>query len=154
MTRRMLLARMHLHIEHQPQVADHQCVVGMARTTRLVGILAELGPVLMTVDRFDRHIQVQHPGMMQSRQPGLPQRLELPVCTQFGVGSGKGPQHAVFAARLSHPQTDRIDRVGAQSGDVRVEELPSEHGKSDRAQKVGQGGAFGLEKRSGQRSTQ
>jgi hypothetical protein len=39
-----------------------------------------------------------------------------------------------------HPQTDRIDRLGGQSGDVRVAELPSQHGKGDRTQEVGQGG--------------
>ena len=32
MTSRMLLARMHLHVEHQPQMADHQGVVGVARS--------------------------------------------------------------------------------------------------------------------------
>ncbi len=141
MTSRMLLARMHLHVEHQPQMADHQGVVGVARSAWFVGVVAKLGPVLMTEERLDRHIQIQHPGVAQGRQPGLGQSLDLPACAGLRIGSGKGPSHAVLAAHLAHPRPDRIDRVGAQTGDVCVAELTGQDRKGDRAQKVGQGGS-------------
>jgi hypothetical protein len=50
------------------------------------------------------------------------------------ISVGEGAAHAVFAADPGHAQPLRIDRVGAQGGDVGIAVLPGQHGQRHRAQ--------------------
>ena len=62
---RVLLAGPHLDIEDQAEVADHEGVVGMRRSSRLVGGVANLGTLRVPVDRLDRGIHVEDPRLLQ-----------------------------------------------------------------------------------------
>ena len=86
----------------------------MARTPRLLGIVAQHRPFLMTVERLDRRIDVENPGLGQQRfhakremapQPGRAFRL---------VDRLEGPPDRVLADNLLHPQKLRQHGVAAQ----------------------------------------
>ena len=135
--RRVLLARAHFHVEHQPQPAHEERVVSVAGPAGFVRVVADQGPLLVAVDGFDRHIEIQNPRPAQGRLPGLLQRARLPGRAGVRVGVGKRTAHAVLAAHPGHAQPLRIDRVGAQGGDMRVTMLSRQNGQRARPQKIG-----------------
>lgn len=134
---RVLFARAHFHIKHQPQPAHEEGVIGVAGPARLAGIVAELGAFLVAVDGLDRHVEIQHPRQPQRGEPRLAQRAGLPGGAGVRVRVGESAPHTVLAAHPRHAQALGIDRVGAQGGDVGVTVLPGENGQRDRAQEIG-----------------
>jgi len=108
----------------------------MARTSRLLGIVAQDRPFLMAVKRLDRRIDVENPRFGQQRlrtrlqvsaQPDGPFRL---------VDRLEGAPDRVLADDLLHPQELRQHGVAAQRRDMRVAPVAGEHGKHHRAENV------------------
>jgi hypothetical protein len=108
----------------------------MARTPRLLGIVAQDRPFLMTVKRLDRRIDVENPRLGQQRlhailkvsaQPDGPSRL---------VDRLEGATDRVLADDLPHPQKFRQHAVAAQRCDMRVALVAGEHGEHRRAENV------------------
>jgi len=58
-------AALHFDIEHQTEVADPVRVQGMARASRLGGVVADLGARLVAVQQLDGGVGVENPGGTQ-----------------------------------------------------------------------------------------
>jgi hypothetical protein len=108
----------------------------MARTSRLLGIVAKDRSFLMTVKRLDRRIDVEDPRFGKQRLHAKPQVTPQPDGPFRLVDCLEGPPDRVLADDLLHPQELRQHAVAAQRGDVRVTPVAGEHGQHRRAQNV------------------
>src|SRR4051794_40123690 len=81
MLRRMLVARLNLDLQHQPQIGQHVAVIGMRGPPRFLRVVADYRTFLMAVERFHRRVDIKNPGFAQQRpsaivelflQPGSP----------------------------------------------------------------------------------
>jgi hypothetical protein len=64
---RMFVAGTNVDIENKTRRGHRIGVVTMARTPRLLGIVAQGRPFLMAIERLDRRIDVKNPGLGQKR---------------------------------------------------------------------------------------
>ena len=64
--RRVLVAGTYFHLQHQPQRANHEAVVGVTGAARLGGIVADNGPFLVPIQRLHRGVGVQDQGSPSS----------------------------------------------------------------------------------------
>ncbi len=108
----------------------------MARTSRLLGIVADHRPFLVAVKRLDRRIDVENPGLRQQRLHTILQVPAQPVGPFRLVDRLKGAPDRVLADDLLHPEEVREHGVAAQRRDVRVAPVAGEHGKHRRAENV------------------
>lgn len=108
----------------------------MARTPRLLGIVAEDRPFLMTVKRLDRRIDVENPRLGQQRLHAILKVSAQPDGPSGLVDRLEGATDRVLADDLPHPQKFRQHGVAAQRRDMRVALVAGEHGKHRRAENV------------------
>src|ERR1700722_15670863 len=94
----VLVPRPDRHIQHQSNTANLEGVVGVRRTSRLVGVVAHNRALLMTVKRLDRLLEM-------TMQPGLARRrFDLAETTT----------HRILTHYAAHPQQSRTDRIASQ----------------------------------------
>src|SRR5580704_7180694 len=67
MPRCVLLAPEHFHAQTQPRIGHKVTVIAVARPSRFMRIVPHLRSLLVTIDRLDRYIDVQDPGLVQHR---------------------------------------------------------------------------------------
>src|SRR5271166_5904661 len=129
----MFVAGTDVDIENKARRGHRIGVVAMARTPRLLGIVAQGRPFLMAVKRLDRRIDVENPGLGEQRLHAI-----LKVLTQPGgafrlVDRLEGAPDRVLADDLLHPQELRQHSVTAQRRDMRVALVAGEHGEHRRS---------------------
>ena len=118
--RRGLFPGPDFHIQGQPKVPNKVGVIGVRGATRLVWIVPDLGPLLVPIERLDRHVHIQDPGFRQQRFVA-PQEMRLePLGTGGLVKRPQGASHRIFTANLAHAQQGRIDAIGPNRGDVGI----------------------------------
>src|SRR5271165_4426003 len=132
----MFVAGTDVDIENKTRRGHRIGVIAMARTPRLLGIVAQGRPFLMAVKRLDRRIDVENPGLGEQRLHAI-----LKVLTQPGgafrlVDRLEGAPDRVLADNLLHPQELRQHSVAAQRRDMRVALAAGEHGEHRRSQNV------------------
>ena len=91
---------------------------------------------LMAVERLDRRIDVEDPGLGQQRLHAKRQMTAQPSRAFRLVDRLEGPPDRVLADNLLHPQEFRQHRVAAQRRDMRVALVAGEHGQHRRAENV------------------
>ena len=123
----MRLARQHLRAKDQTQRADEIRVVVVAGPAGLLGVVSQLGSFLMTVDRLDRAVDVEHVGLRQERFPDAALLLREPGVPCLRLPSFERAPHAVLGDHLRHAQHFRPDAVVAQGVDVRIARVPVEN---------------------------
>ena len=136
MARGVLLAGAEYRIEHQAQVADPEGVQHVARTPRLVRVVAHLGAFLVTVQRLDRGVHVQHPRPIQRIAHAAHQRITHPRFAGRAVHRLEPTAHRVFADHALKAQRLRSHRVAANAGNVRVAPAARQDAQHQRAQHV------------------
>jgi hypothetical protein len=132
----MFVAGTDVDLENKTRRGHRIGVIAMARTPRLLRIVAQGGPFLMTVKRLDRRIDVENPGLGEERLHAI-----LKVLTQPGgafrlVDRLEGAPDRVLADDLLHPQELRRHSVAAQRRDMRVALVAGEHGEHRRSHNV------------------
>ena len=108
----------------------------MARTPRLLGIVPQDRPFLMTVKRLDRRIDVENSGLGDERLHAILKVLTQPDGPSRLVDRLEGATDRVLADNLLHPKELRQHGVAAQRRDMRVALVAGEHGKHRRAENV------------------
>jgi hypothetical protein len=73
---RRLFAGPDFDIQGQPEVSDEVGVIGVRGAPRFVGIVPDLGSLLMPIERLDGHVHIQDPGFRQQRFV-TPQEMRL-----------------------------------------------------------------------------
>jgi hypothetical protein len=69
----VLIAQHNLDVEDKPHIGEHVAVVDVARAAGLFRVIAELGPLLVAVQRLDRRvggIGAQHEYAVKARLLG------------------------------------------------------------------------------------
>ncbi len=132
----MLVAGADIDIEDQTRRSHRIRVIAMARTPRLLGIVAENRPFLVAVKRLDRRIDVEDPRLGQQRLHTILQVSAQPDGPFRLVDRLEGAPDRVLADDLLHPEEVRQNRVAAQRRNVRVAPVAGEHGKHRRAENV------------------
>ena len=111
-----MVSRTHLDIQTQTQSSDPIRVVGMARTTRLVRVVSDLGSFLATEDCLHCRVDVQHPWLAQQALPSGAKVLGLPVSRPDLVELLEVTPGAILADNPAHTQHRRGHCVEAQFG--------------------------------------
>src|SRR5215831_5666900 len=127
MLRRMLVARLNLDLQHQPQIGQYVAVIGMRGPARLLGIVADHRSFLMAVERFHRRVDIENPWFAQQRPGAIVELLLQPGSPRFRLDLAQCPTDRVLADHLGHPKQWWIDRVAAQRRDVGVAPMPGQH---------------------------
>ena len=100
-----LIAGVHLHIQTQAQGGDPVGVVGVARcgrrvgvarTPRLLGVIADTGTFLTSIDGLEGDIAVEYPLVIQKSMPGWVEVTRQPVLPLLCTDASQ---------RLSHTST-------------------------------------------------
>jgi len=136
----VLLARAHLHIEHQPQVAHPEGVQHVAGAHRLGRVVADLGTFLAPVQRLDARVDVQHPGPIQRFAHRMHQRRAQPRAAGRIIDALQRPAQRVLAHDTPHAQHLRGHRIASERRDVRVAAVPRQQPQHQRAQHIALGG--------------
>ena len=68
---RVCVARLHRHVQHQMRPRHHGAVTGVARPTRRLRAVAHHRSLLVPVERLDRRVHVEDPGLAQQRPDNL-----------------------------------------------------------------------------------
>lgn len=123
----MRVAGRHFHLQHQPQRADHEAVIGVTGAAGLGGIVAENGAFLLPIQRLHRGVGIQDPGFAQQRAGGAIQLRLQSRNASVGFDPLKGTADRVLAQHPVHAQQRRIDRVGTQRGDVSIPAMAGQH---------------------------
>ena len=129
----MRVAGRHFHLQHQPQRADHEAVIGVTGAAGLGGIVAENGldrlrrSSLLPIQRLHRGVGIQDPGFAQQRAGGAIQLRLQSRNASVGFDPLKGTADRVLAQHPVHAQQRRIDRVGTQRGDVSIPAMAGQH---------------------------
>ena len=98
----MLVAGTDVDIENETGRSHRVGVVAMARTPGLLGVVAQDRPFLMAIERLDRRIDVQDPGLGEQRLDAkckmlAPTAAELSVCGfVWRAAAASGPTEAPF----------------------------------------------------------
>ena len=108
----------------------------MAWTPRLLGIVAERRPFLMTVKRLDRGVDVENPGLDQQRLDAKREMTPQPNRAFRLADRLEGPPDGVLADDLLHPQKLRQHGVAAQRHDMRVALVAGQHRQHRRSKDV------------------
>ena len=90
----------------------------------------------MAVERLDRRVDVEDPGLGQQRLHAKRQMTAQPSRAFRLTDRLEGPPDRVLADNLLHPQEFRQHRVAAQRRDMRVALVAGEHGQHRRAENV------------------
>ncbi len=132
----VLLARADLNIQHQAQIADPEGVQHVAGPCGLARVVAQLGPLLASIQRLDAGVDVQHPGLVQCLAHGVHQRGAHPGGTGRFIHALQRPAQRVLADDFVHAQALRGNRVAAQGGDVGIPAMACQQAQHQGAQHV------------------
>src|SRR5271165_2728634 len=108
---RMFVARTDVDIENKTCRGHRVGVIAMARTSRLLGVVAQDRSFLMAIERLDRRIDVEDPRLGQKRlhtkckMPAQPRRAFLLLDRL------EGPADRILADDLAHAEQLRKDSV-------------------------------------------
>ena len=138
-----LIARLHFHLQHQPQVGDEIAVIHLRGPPRLARVIPPFGPLLMSIQRLHRRVDVENPGLFQQRVIAVVQMPAQPTVAGLLGGFAKGPPYGILADHLAHPQKLRVHPIAANRVDVRIAAVASEHAEQQRAQHVALGRRVG-----------
>ena len=127
MLRRVLVARLNLDLQHQPQIGQHVAVIGMRGPPRLLRVVTDHRSFLMAVERFHRRVHIKNPGFAQQRASAIVELFLQPGSPGFRLDLAQCPTDRVLADHLGHPEQWWIDRVAAQRRDVGVAPMPGQH---------------------------
>ena len=108
----------------------------MARTPGLLGIVAQDRSFLMTVERLDRRIDVENPGLGEQRLHAKGKMAAQPARAFRLVDRFEGAPDRIFADDPFHAEQLRQHRVAAQRRDMGVALVASQHRQHRRAQNV------------------
>ena len=133
---RMLVAGADINVENQTRRGHRIGVIAVARTPGLLRIVAQDRSFLMAVERLDRRIDIEDPGLGQQWLHAKRQMTTQPSRAFRLVDRLEGPPDRVLADNLLHPQEFRQHRVASQRRDMRVALVASEHGQHRRAENV------------------
>src|SRR5437899_12710118 len=75
---RVLVARLNLDLQHQPQISQHVAVIGVRGPPRLLRVVADHRSFLMAVERFHRRVDIKNPGLAQQRPRAIVELLLQP----------------------------------------------------------------------------
>ena len=123
-----------LHFQYQAQLGHQVTVVDVRRPATLARVVTHLGRLLMAVQRLDRGVDIQNPGLAQQRPHAVLQLLAQPPDPARLVNLAQRPPYRVLADHFLHPQQRRVDGIGAQRRDVRVPPVPGQHRQQHRAE--------------------
>src|SRR5438477_6903107 len=151
---RMLVARLNLDLQHQPQIGQHVAVIGMRGPPRFLRVVADYGSFLMAVERFHRRVDIKNPGFAQQRPSAIVELFLQPGSPGFGLDLAQCPTDRVLADHLGHPKQWWIDRVAAQRRDVGVAPMPASTDNITVPSMSRFDGALGLVRDSGHPATQ
>ena len=114
------MAVLDFDFENPPQVGHQVGVIGVRGTPRLVRMVAEHRPFLMTLQRLDGDVSIQNPGLAE---PGASMRSKwrcsqaTPACSS----SFENPRRTESSAfHLAHAQQRRIDPFATKTVDVGI----------------------------------
>src|SRR5207253_3373141 len=110
MLRRMLVARLNLDLQHQPQIGQHVAVIGMRGPPRFLRVVADYRSFLMAVERFHRRVDIKDPGFAQQRPSAIVELFLQPGSPGFRLDLAQRPTDRVLADYLGHPEQWWIDR--------------------------------------------
>jgi hypothetical protein len=133
---RMLVAGRDIDIEDQTRRSHRIGVIAMARTPRLLGIVAQDRPFLMTIERLDRRIDIEDPRLGQQRLDAKPKMTTQPSRAFGFVDRLEGAPDRILADDLLHPQKIRQHSVAAQRRNMRIAPVAGEHREHRRADNV------------------
>ncbi len=115
---RVCVARLHRHVQHQMRPRHHGAVTGVARPTRRLRVVAHHRSLLVPVERLDRRVHVEDPGLAQQRPDNVVQMTPQPGNAPALVDLAQMPPYRVLAHDPLHAQKIRAHPVRAQAGDV------------------------------------
>ena len=108
----------------------------MARTPGLLGVVAQDRPFLMAIERLDRRIDVQDPGLGEQWLDAKCKMLAQPCRAFLLVDRLESAPYRILADDLFHAEQLGQDGVAAQRRDMGVTLVASEHGEHRRAENV------------------
>src|SRR5271166_3360677 len=132
----VLIARTHVHVEHQSRAGHRIGVIAMARPPGLLGIVAHDRSFLTAVKRLHRRIDVENPGLRQKRLKAIIEMAPQPHGASLFLDRRKGPPHRVLADDSAHAEKLGKNFVAAQRRDMRVALVPGKHRQHRRAQHI------------------
>src|SRR5260370_25356424 len=100
----VLIARTHVHVEHQSRAGHRIGVIAMARSSGLLGIVAYDRSFLTAVKRLHRRIDVENPVLSQKRLEAIIKIAPQPHAASPFLYPRKGPPHPVRACRSAHAE--------------------------------------------------
>ena len=132
----VLVAGLHVDAQHQAQRRHHVGVVAMRGPTGLVRVVAHHGAFLRAVQRLDRRVGIEDPGLLQQwRHAVIEMRLQ-PIQARGFVDLRQCAAHRIFAHHLAHAEQGRVHRVAAQRRNVRIALMTGENRQQQRAEHV------------------
>ena len=137
--RRVFIARLHIHSQHQTKVRHQVRVVAVRGTSRLVRVVTHHRPFLMPIQRLDRAIDVEHPWLAQQRRGTVVEMCLQPRQAGRLVDLRQAAAHRVLAHNLLHAQQPRVHRIAPQRRDMGVAVVPRQHRQQHCAQHVALG---------------
>src|SRR5436853_6586000 len=113
MLRRVLVARLNLDLQHQPQIGQHVAVIGMRGPPRLLRVVTDHRSFLMAVERFHRRVDIENPGFAQQRASAIVELFLQPGSPGFRLDLAQGPTDGVLADYLGLPEQWWVDWIAA-----------------------------------------
>jgi hypothetical protein len=156
----MRFAVLNFGVQYQTQVGDPVRVNGMARSPRLGRVVADLGPVLMSIEQLDRRVGIENPARGKRLARALCQRIAHPLRALGQLGFAdrtalfrttlerrrqmrQTPAQAFVADDLGHAENLRRHRIASQSRDMGITSLAIEDREQPRPQNVSNGRCVG-----------
>src|ERR1700719_4183140 len=109
MLRRVLVARLNLDLQHQPQIGQYVAVIGMRGPPRLLGVVADHRSLLMAVERFHRRVDIKNPGVALA-VPAAKAKCPLCVRKETITGMRRNGRDGPKAKKFSGVKAAQADR--------------------------------------------
>ena len=136
MRRVVLVARQHIHPQHQPQAGEDVGVVAVRRPARLVWVVTNDCAFLVPIERLRRGVDVEHPGLAQQRRRAIVQMALQPAQAGGLVDLRQVAAQRVLADQLVQAKQRRVHCVTAERGDVRVAAMAGQGRQQQRSEQV------------------
>src|SRR5262245_4006632 len=133
---RVLVARHHLDVEDEPHIGQHVAVIDVARAARLLRIIAELSSLLVSVERLDRRVGIEHPVFAQQRRSAVVKMAAQPWDPFRFRYRLEATPHCVVAHDTRQAEEFGQHAVGPQGRHVRVALVAGQHRQHCRAEHV------------------
>ena len=78
----------------------------------------------MAVERLDRGIDIENPGLLKQRPDTIIQMRLQPLHAGALVDLRQRPSQRILADHFAHPEQRRVDRIAAQCRDVCIVRIP------------------------------